>query len=134
MSELPHSSLPGVAADICEAIGMELTVRLLRRRGGCELNIPRRAPGSLLAEIIGEEAAQVLIATLGHGRIVLPCASMRGAKARRSEAKAMLMAGHSLQQVALACDLHTRTVSKYRAELEREDEAVHGSRQYQLPL
>ena len=33
-------------------------------------------------------------------------------------------------QVALACDLHTRTVSNYRAEIEAEA----GSRQLRLPL
>jgi DNA-binding CsgD family transcriptional regulator len=43
---------------------------------------------------------------------------------------AMLRAGASLQQVALACDLHTRTVSLYREQIEAEA----GSRQGKLPL
>lgn len=128
------TALPGVAAQICDLIGWDLTVRLLRRRGGCEINIPVRPAGSLLSEIIGVEATEKLSKEIGVGRIMLPCGSLRGAKARRSEAKAMLLAGHSIAQVALACDLHTRTVSKYRAELEDEEDERAGKRQGELPL
>ena len=32
----------------------------------------------------------------------------------------MLAEGASIQEVARACDVHTRTVSKYRAEMEAE--------------
>lgn len=113
-------TLPGIAGEIEALIGLELTRRLLRRRGGCQIVIPVRAHGSLLAEIIGEEAAGELIRGMGVGRITLPCGDQRGPKARRAEAKAMLRAGASIQQVALACDLHTRTVSKYRAEIAAE--------------
>lgn len=42
----------------------------------------------------------------------------------------MLRKGASLADVALACDLHTRTVSNYRAQIEAED----GARQFQLPF
>lgn len=105
----------GLAGMIERLIGQELTRLLLRRRGGCQMVIPVRARGSMLAEIVGEEAAEEMIRGLGPGRITLPCADQRGPRARRAEAMAMLRAGASIQQVALACDLHTRTVSKYRA-------------------
>lgn len=107
----------GLAARIEALIGEELTRLLLKRRGGCQIVVPVKPHGSLMAEIIGEEATEELIRGLGAGRITLPCGEERGAKARRAEAKAMLSAGASIHQVALACDLHTRTVSKYRAEL-----------------
>ena len=55
---------------------------------------------------------------------------MRGQKRRRAEAMDMLRAGASIQQVALACDLHTRTVTNYRAELNAEA----GECQAQLPF
>ena len=42
----------------------------------------------------------------------------------------MLRDGKSIQQVALACDIHSRTVSNYRAEMERENE----KRQLKLPF
>lgn len=113
-------TLPGIAGEIEALIGLELTRRLLRRRGGCQMVVPVRAHGSLMAEIIGEEATAEMIRGLGPGRITLPCADQRGPRARRAEAKALLRAGSSIQQVALACDLHTHTVSKYRAEIVAE--------------
>lgn len=124
------TTLPGIAGQIEEAIGLDLTVRLLRRRGGTEFTIPVRASGSLLAEIIGIEAAVTLIDHLGPGKIMLPCSQMRGASARRGTAKRMLREGASIAQVALACDLHSRTVSNYRAEIEKEA----GERQLRLPF
>jgi len=55
---------------------------------------------------------------------------MRGQSRRRAEAIEMLRQGASIQQVAMACDLHTRTVSNYRAALDAEA----GSNQMQLPF
>lgn len=114
------TQLPGIAGEIERVIGLDLTVRLLKRRGGCELHIPRRAQGSLLAEIVGEDAAAQVAEAIGPGKVLLPCAHLRGQFARREDARAMLREGASLQQVALACDMHTRTVSRLRAEIEAE--------------
>lgn len=109
-----------LAAQIEALIGEELSRLLLRRRGGCQMVIPVHARGSMLAEIVGVDAAEDMIREFGPGRITLPCGDQRGPKARRAEARRMLEAGASIQQVALACDLHTRTVSRYRAELADE--------------
>lgn len=111
----------GLAARIEALIGGELTRLLLRRRGGCQIVVPVRAAGSLMAEIIGEEATEEMIRGLGAGRVTLPCGDQRGTKGRRAEAKVLLRGGASIHQVARACDLHTRTVSKYRAEIAAED-------------
>lgn len=124
------TQLPGIAGQIEEAIGLDLAVRLLKRRGGCEVHIPRRVRGSQLAEIIGEEAATRVAETLGPGKVLLPCGNLRGQFARRADAMRMLRQGASLQQVALACDMHTRTVSRLRAEIEAES----GARQPTLPF
>lgn len=124
------TTFPGIAGEIEALIGAELTAQLLRRWGGCQVNLPTKAAGSKLAEVIGEAAAQKIIDGIGFGKITLPCGSMRGAKRRRSEAVAMLRSGASLAQVALACDLHTRTVSNYRAQIEAEA----GARQFSLPF
>jgi hypothetical protein len=124
------TQLPGIAGQIEQAIGLDLTVRLLKRRGGCELHIPRRVSGSTLAEIVGEEAAERIVAAIGPGKVLLPCGHLRGQFARRADARRMLREGASLQQVALACDMHTRTVSRLRAEIEAEA----GTRQITLPF
>ncbi|WP_296639154.1 hypothetical protein [Roseinatronobacter sp.] len=124
------TQLPGIAGEIERVIGLDLTVRLLQRRGGCELHIPQRVPGSLLADIVGDDAAAKLAEVIGPGKIVLPCAHLRGQGARREDARAMLRQGASLQQVALACDMHMRTVSRLRAEIETEA----GLRQPKLPF
>jgi DNA-binding CsgD family transcriptional regulator len=125
---------PGNAGRIEEVIGTELTTLLLRRWGGCQISIPVKARGSKLAEVIGEPAADALIREIGHGKMTLPCGSMRGHKRRvaeiREAAIAALRRGRSLQQVAMEFDLHTRTVSKYRAEIE----AGANERQMQLPF
>lgn len=124
------SLFPGIAGEIESLIGQELTTLLLRRWGGCQISIPVRAKGSKLAEVVGLDAAEAVIREIGPGKITLPCGSMRGARRRKAEAMAMLRAGASLQQVALECDLHTRTVSNYRAEIE----AKQGARQFSLPF
>lgn len=124
------TNLPGIAGKIEEVIGLEATVLLLRRRGGTEITIPVRTRGSWLAEVVGHDNARRMLATFGRGKLVLPCAEMRGQRARRAEAKQMLRDGKSIQQVALACDIHSRTVSNYRAEMERENE----KRQLKLPF
>jgi hypothetical protein len=124
------TQLPGIAGEIEAIIGLDLTVRLLKRRGGTQIAIPVRAKGSKLSEIIGLHATERLSLAFGPGKLTLPCGSMRGARARRAEAIAMLRRGASLAQVALACDLHTRTVSNYRAQIEAEG---HG-KQLKLPL
>jgi len=121
---------PGIAGEIEQIIGQELTIVLLRRWGGCEVSIPKNAQGTKLAEVIGMEAATALIREIGHGRVVLPCGTFRGAKRRRAEAMTLLRQGMSVSQVALACDLHTRTVHGYRAALSAEA----GDAQMQLPF
>ena len=118
------TTFPGIAGRIEEAIGIELTTLLLRRWGGCEVSIPKNPQGTKLAEVIGTEAAATLIREIGHGKIVLPCGACRGAKRRRAESMDLLRRGMSVQQVALACDLHTRTVHGYRAALDAEADAA----------
>ena len=123
--------LPGLAGEIEAVIGLELTAKLLKERGGTDVSIPLRAKGSALAKIVGQRACAALIREIGPGKIALPCAGFRGRDAERAERKRrameMLRAGHSLREVALQCDLAQRTVSNYRDELADD-------RQGKLPL
>lgn len=115
------TQLPGVAGEIEETIGLELTVTLLKARGGTVVKIPNKPSGTLLARIVGEQATAKLINRIGPGNIDLPCGHMRGRDATRLEKKRrafdMLAEGKSLREVALACDIHLRTASQYRAEM-----------------
>jgi hypothetical protein len=115
------SHLPGIAAEIVALIGLDLTVKLLKERGGTDIEIPARARGSALAGIVGVRAAEIMVAGMGRGRITLPCAHMRGQGRRRHEARAMLRAGRSVREVALACDMHQRSVARIKAELDNDD-------------
>ncbi len=117
----------GVASEIAELIGDEATAALVNLRGGMEINIPKKAKGSQLASIVGEENAAIIIRGLGTGKVRLPHCGMRGVSGRRARAKEMLVDGASHNTVALACDLHIRTVEKYSQELGNE-------RQMQLPF
>ncbi|WP_281825596.1 helix-turn-helix domain-containing protein [Jannaschia rubra] len=110
-------ALTGFAAEIEEAIGTDATIRLLTRFGGKQIKVPAMAAGTRLAEAIGIEAANTLIDAFGHGNILVPCGHMRGMPGRRTRALRMLLDGASLGDVADAVDVHTRTVSNYRAAL-----------------
>jgi hypothetical protein len=111
--------LTGTAARIEEAIGTELTLLLLERRGGTEIKVPSRPQGTVLAEIVGEEACAALIGEIGPGKLLLPGAELRGMRARRARGYAMLRRGASLQQVALEVGCHLRTVGNWRRDLAR---------------
>ena len=127
--------LPGVAGEIAELIGEELTLKLLAARGGTEVAIPARPEGSVLAEIVGADAAEILLGAFGRVTLTLPCAHLRGARGRRARAKAMLRRGASLSDVALACEVHIRTVSIYRRDLLEAGEALPRSGdQLRLPI
>lgn len=124
------TQFPGIAGEIEDLIGLDLTVTLLRARGGTQIALPQRVPGSHLEQLIGLEAAEALVEYFGAGRLALPMGSMRGVARynaeRRAQAERMLRAGESAMSVALACDLTVRTVHRYRAEMEAEACARQG--------
>lgn len=110
----------GLAQEIIEVIGDVSAAKLLAERGGTEITVPHRVAGSLLARIIGEADAERLAHYFGAGKLVLPTGMARGAGGRRAKAKELLREGLSLREVALCCDLHIRTVTNYRAELNED--------------
>lgn len=116
------TTLPGRAGEIEGVIGLEATVRLLRWRGGCAIELPVHPERSELARRIGLEDARALVAYFGPGRLLLPMASARGQGFRRAQAIALLRAGRSVTEVALECDLHSRTVIRLKAQIEAEDQ------------
>ncbi len=114
-----------------EIIGKVDTEKLLRERGGTEISIPKKADNSALSKIIGLEATNRLIKGFGDGKVVLPCGDYRGEAGRKKRAIEMLKEGKSPNEIALACDMHSRTVWKYKAEMLKEET---NSQQMGLPF
>ncbi len=106
--------LPGVLSFIADEVGEAAAIRLATARGGRELMLPKRATGSELARIVGDEDAERIIKLLGVGRVVVPAGAYAGQGARRRRAQAMLKDGKSLHEVAAAVGLDRSTVFRYR--------------------
>ena len=124
--------LRGLAAEIAEVIGEDCALFLFQKRGGTDLKIPETARGSKLADLIGIEAAEAMIRHFGGGlRLTLPCAHLRGSQGRRARGVAMLAKGASTLDVAMTCDVTTRTVENWRASL-RQQGAIDADGQLRL--
>ncbi|MGR3485502.1 MAG: helix-turn-helix domain-containing protein [Paracoccaceae bacterium] len=129
------AELPGVAAEIEAIIGTEATLKLLERRGGTELFVPQQVEGTVLADIVGDEAAQAIVDVIGYGPLLLPAGDMRGMRARRARGYEMLKRGVSLKDVALEIGCHVRTVANWRAHLVEEGTLLPGpGQQLRLPF
>lgn len=113
----------GLAREIVDLIGEPAAVKLLAARGGTEVFIPDQVTDSKLSSIVGLPAAVKLREHFGPGPLRLPTGSARGAGARRARAMQMLREGATTREVAMACDLHTRTVENYSAQMQRVQDA-----------
>ena len=124
--------LRGLAAEIADVIGEDCALFLFQKRGGTELKIPDQAKGSKLADLVGDAAADALIRHFGGGyRLTLPCGHLRGAQGRRARGVAMLARGSSTLDVAMTCDVTTRTVENWRQSL-RQQGAIDADGQLRL--
>ncbi|MEM7270151.1 MAG: hypothetical protein AAF401_12995 [Pseudomonadota bacterium] len=122
--------LPGVLSEIAAEIGEDVAIKLARARGGRELMVPKSAEGTVLADIVGIEAAAAIIKLLGHGRFVVPAGAYSGQGARRAAAEQMLREGASLAEVAQTCGVDKSTAFRYRQSLGR----IVDKRQSELPF
>lgn len=107
-------SFTGVLAVIAEAAGPAAALKLARELGGTELKLSGRRGGKL-ARIVGLNEARAIVEALGHTKIMVPMAGLRGARGRREAAARMLRAGASASRAALACDVHERTIWRIKA-------------------
>ncbi|MDJ0826973.1 MAG: helix-turn-helix domain-containing protein [Rhodobacter sp.] len=114
------TAFAGIAGEIEAVIGPVATAKLLAARGGTTIWVPSRAKGSMLAALIGEATARQMIAAFGQGTLTLPLSETRGRAARRQRALALLRNGASLTEVALNCDVHIRTVSRWKLGLKAD--------------
>ena len=107
--------LPGVAAEIADAIGLAAFVAPIETRGGTEVHVPAAPGDNDLTHPIGAEVTAAMFDAFHTGPLRLPCAHLRGAGGRRTRATPMLMDGASIRDVALACEVTVRTVSYWRS-------------------
>lgn len=108
------SALPGVLAEIETAAGTAAALKLARARGGSVIKISDH-PRSVLHGIVGAEAAQAIVAALGRIEVLIPMATARGQRGRQAAALELAVKGASALQIAMACDVHTRTAWRAKA-------------------
>jgi hypothetical protein len=109
---------------VAEAAGDDAAQRVALRAGGTELKLSAR-PDSRLAKLVGPEAARKIVAILGAEKVSIPMANLRGQRGRQAAAAEMLTKGASHSQVALAVDVHMRTVRRVREKMrDAEDKGL----------
>ena len=107
--------LPGVLARIAEAAGQQAALTLAREVGGTEISIPSRPRArSPLAKMIGLDAARAIAAHVGHGRVLIPMAGLKGQAGRRAACARLQAQGLSATKAAIAADVHERTAWRAR--------------------
>lgn len=89
------------------AIGFDATRAFFLRHGGRQVVIPAAA---------AEGARGWLRQELGHGRMTLPMGPAARRHRQRLTALALLRQGRSLAQVAARLNVHSRTVSSWKAD------------------
>ncbi|MFN3513439.1 MAG: hypothetical protein ACK41C_10360 [Phenylobacterium sp.] len=108
------SGLSGILAEIADAAGLDVALKLARDFGGTDISLSD-AKGSVLSGAVGQAAAAKIVQRLGRGKVTVPMANLRGQKGRRAAAAALLAKGASARQVALATDMHTRSAFRVKA-------------------
>lgn len=119
------AQLPDLLARIADAAGEEAALRVAKALGGRPFYVPLARElheGHRLVDLVGLDRARAISTALGHGDVILP----RGPFSSIAEAKArvaqMLAERKSHAAIAMAMNLHIRTVEKIAARLRGEDD------------
>lgn len=107
------SGLPGILSAIARVTNAGVALRLAQARGGTEMTFSARRE-SALSKLVGQESARKIVDELGASRFMIPMASARGQHGRRAAVRKMLAEGATLNQAALACDVHVRTARRIK--------------------
>lgn len=124
MSEQTASTLPDILARIAEAAGEEAALLVAKAFGGRPLYVPLAKEINAehrLAELLGLDRARAVCAELGHGEIILPRGPFSSTAGTFREVCEMLEAKQSMTSIALAMNLHIRTVEKIAARRRKLD-------------
>ena len=117
MSLSSAPDLPPTLAQIAEAAGVPAALALAKARGGRTVTIPQRAAGSVLARIVGVEAAEKIIDAFGYGTLEIPFGPFGGERARRIAVMEAIEGGASVSQAAGQCGVHMRTVKRVKRKM-----------------
>lgn len=107
--------LPDLLTRIAEAAGESAALLVAKKFGGRPLYLPRAQdlkPDHRLAELVGIERAKAICAELGRGEVILPRGPFSSVGEVRRRVAEMLGQGKSHSAIALALNLHIRTVEK----------------------
>lgn len=111
---IPH--LPPFAQELVDLIGFEPTMALVRAFGGIPLRIPKRSSGGAnyeaIAELVGQDAADKLVARYGGDRVKMPRCQRLMIVERWRRIIADSERGDTLNQIALRYRITERAVSK----------------------
>ena len=83
------SALPRFLAEVEKAAGTDVALKLAQQFGGVEISLSA-AKSSALAKAVGVPAAQAIVQAIGRGKVLVPMATARGARARRASSSAMM--------------------------------------------
>jgi len=115
-------NLPPILAQVADVAGLPAAMALAKARGGREVTIPANAPGTVLAEIVGVEAAEKIIKSFGYGDIAIPFGPFGGARARRIAIVSTVESGATVSQAAVKADVSTRTVKRVKAKMRKANQ------------
>ena len=102
-------SLPGTLTMVAEAAGLDAALTLALARGGSRFAIPKRAEGSLLADLVGIEAAGRIVEDLAGERLEIPLV-------RRILAHWLRSQGWSQERVAYTLKVSRRNMQHWDAD------------------
>lgn len=128
---IPADPLPQVLADIAMIAGEEAARRVAGAVGGTRVYIPPHpGPDHWLAKLVGLEAARKIADHFTAGalgaRVDIPLGDTGFIASQQARIDAMILAGRSERDIALACGYTDRTVRRRRARLKAMDDSRQG--------
>ena len=128
---IPADPLPQVLADIARIAGEEAARRVADAVGGTQVYIPPQpGPDHWLSKLVGHDAARRIADHFTAGfpaRIEIPLGDFGFMASAQARCDAMLLAGRSERDIALALRYTIRGVRKRRARLKALRDSRQGS-------
>lgn len=111
--------LDGDAGRLADAIGIDTALLVLSRFGGSHVDLTGDVASGPLADLIGTRDARAVHASFGPVRLDPSLDRFRGSRGRQCRGLWLLSQGRSRRDVALTCDVTSRTVGNWRQALGR---------------
>lgn len=109
--------LPPSLIELIDVIGFDAASKLATTRGGGEVFIPKKIKEDcLLVQIIGTDAANIMLDYYGYGSIKVAQGHFRGEKGRKFFGLHLLKKGYSVAEVARKTDVSERTVYGWKSD------------------